>query len=171
MKKGFTLIEAVIYVAILAVVSVFAVNSVLLMIKTFGNYRVLRNLNTSGATAIERITREIRLADDVDGSSTFGTGLDHLILSTIDPFTENPTIIEFYASSSELMVKKGGGEEISLTPGNTELINLTFRELATTTNTISKAIKIEMELKSTRGNYQKTAKFYNTAVLRRSYGE
>ena len=162
--------ETIIYLAILAAVSVFAVNSVLMIIKTFGSYRVLSNLNIGGATAMDRITREIRLADEVGEGSIFDTGSGRLVLNTIDPFSENPTTVEFYASSSKLMVKKGGGEEIALTPDSAELVSLVFRQLATTTNTFSEAIRIEIELYSERGNYQKTAKFYNTAVLRRSYG-
>ncbi len=171
-KQGFNLIEMVIYIAILSVVSIFVVDSLFKILEAFYRYRVSSSINTSAAVAMERMVREIRLADDiVVGSSVFDANPGHLFLNTIDPVTETATTIEFFASGNELMVKKGSGAAVALTHPDLELENLIFRQIATFTNMYSKAVKIELELMAGRGRYQKTINFYDTAVLRRSYGQ
>ena len=168
-KKGVTLLETVIYIAILALVSVLVINSILIMIRSFNSYRVLRHVNITGAIAMERITREIRFADTIDVGSIFETHPGRLVLQTIDPVTENPATIDFFMSGNDLMFQKGGESAVSLTPGETELTNLIFREVATSTNSLSKVVKIELTVKEKRGSYEKSANFYNTTILRRSY--
>ena len=159
LKKGLSLIEMLIYVAILTAIFVFVVNSILITIKSFNGYRVTRYIAASAEAAMERMTREIRLANDINEASVFDGHPGHLILNSI----------EFFASSTQLMVKETSQNAEALTPAGVELINLVFREVATSTNSTSKTIKVEMELKAGKGNYQKTAKFYNTVVLRGSY--
>ena len=162
--------EMLIYAAILAVVSIFVVNSILMIVKSFNNYRTWRYVNASGEAAMERIVREIKLADSINaGTSVFDSNPGRLVLNTIDPDSESATTIEFYVSSSSLMVKEGGATGVTLTPSAVNLTNLIFREVATSTNAKSKAIRVEMEIRSGEGIYQKTAKFYDTAILRRSY--
>ncbi len=160
----------VIYVAILGMVSIFVVNTILIIIKSFNGFRASSDLNTNGEIAMERMVREIRLADDVDSAiSVFDINPGHLILNTIDPNTELATTIEFFASTTALMIKEGSQSAIALTSENVELVNLVFREVATSTDLKSKAVKIEMEIRSKRPNFPKAAKFYSTIVLRRSY--
>ncbi len=169
-RKGFSIVEMLIYAAILASVSIFVVNSILMIVKSFNNYRAWRYVNVSGEAAMERITREIKLADDIqESTSVFDSSPGSLVLNTIDPDTESATTMEFYVSDSSLMIKEGGAAGVALTPSAVNLTSLIFREVATSTNTKSKAIKIEMEVRSGEGIYQKTEKFYDTAVLRRSY--
>ena len=169
-RGGFSLVETLIYVAILAAVSIFIVNSILMITKSFNNYRAWRNVNAAGEAAMERMVREIKLADSINmGTSVFDSNPGHLALNTIDPDTEAATTIEFYVSGNALMIKEGVQSGAVLTPSSVELMNLIFREVATSTDTKSKAIRIEMEIRSGTGNYQKTARFYDTAILRRSY--
>lgn len=169
-RKGFSLVEMLIYAAILAVVSIFIVNSILMITKSFNNYRAWRNVNAAGEAAMERMAREIKLADSINaGTSVFDSNPGRLSLNTIDPDTETATTIEFYASGNILMVKEGVQSGVVLTPSGVELTNIIFREVAVSTNTKSKAIRIEMEIRSGTGSYQKTARFYDTAILRRSY--
>ncbi len=169
-KRGFGLIEMIIYTAILSAVSVFVIAGLLKTIQAFNVYRVNRYINNSGVAAMERIITELRFANNVvTGSSVFDTHPGRLTLDTIDPATEAVTTVEFFASSTELMLKKGSQAAVALTPSPIELTNLVFRQVATTTNPNSKAVKVELELKGKRGNYQKSVKFYSTVVLRGSY--
>ncbi len=106
-RRGFSAIEMVIYVAILGMVSIFVVNTILIIIKSFNGFRASSDLNTNGEIAMERMVREIRLADDVDSAiSVFDINPGHLILNTIDPNTELATTIEFFASTTALMMKE-----------------------------------------------------------------
>jgi len=169
-QRGFSLIETLVYTAILAAVSIFIVASILMITRSFNNYRVWQQTSVAGEMAMERMVREIRLADNIrKTTSVFDSSSGHLSLDTIDIDTEAATTIDFYASSTALAIKKGGQNAANLLPADISLTSLIFREVATSTNTKSKAIRIEMELRGGRGTYQKTLRFYDTAILRRSY--
>lgn len=164
---GFSVMEMLIYIAILAVISVLAVNSILIIIKSFNQYRLLRFINAAGQMSMERIIREIRLAGDIDETgSVFDIHPGRLKLNTVDPDTETSTTMEFFVSSDVLMLKKGETNAIPLTSDNVSLANLTFRKISASS---AKAVKIEMEIRSENGDFSKAEKFNNGAVLRKSY--
>ncbi len=163
MKKGFTLIEVIIYTAILAIIFILVVNSLSIVIKAFNQGRVTIKINNSAETAMERMAREIRFAYGIDASSA----LDHLVLNTYVLGTEIPTTAEFYIDSGKLMVKEGISPADQLTSSDLNVTNLVFSQISA--SSVSKAIKIEMTIQGSSGNYQKTEDFYNTAILRGSY--
>ncbi len=163
MKKGFTIIEIIIYTAIIAIIFVLVVNSLTVVIKAFNQGRVIIKINNSAETAIERMTREIRFAYDIDASSTLG----HLILNTYVLGTETPTTVEFYIDSGKLMIKEGVLPADQLTSSDLTVTNLVFRQI--NASSVSRAVKIEMTMQGFFGNYQKTENFYNTTILRKSY--
>jgi hypothetical protein len=143
------------------------VGSILIIIRVSTNIRLARNLNISSRTAMERIIREIRLADSIDGTSTFGSHPGYLKLNTIDA-NNNPTTMEFFLTGSNLMIQEGASSPESLTSSNVTVSNLVFYQISP--STASKAIKVEMTLTSILPNgQQKSEKFYDTVVLRRSY--
>lgn len=164
---AFSAIEMVIYVAILAVISVLTVNSILITVKSFNQYRLSHFINSASQTVMERMVREIRLAGNIDDTaSIFDAHPGRLKLNTIDPDTETPTTIEFFASSTSVMIKKGNADPVPLTPNNVLLMNLVFRKISTPA---AKGVKIEMELKGERGTSFKIEKFFGSAVLRKFY--
>lgn len=162
-----TLIEVIIYTAILAIIFILVVNSLSVVIKAFNQGRVAIKINNSAETAMERMTREIRFAYDIDSLSVFDSHPGHLVLNTYVLGTETPTTVEFYIDSGKLMVKEGVLPAEQLTSSELNVENLIFRQIAA--SSISKAVKIEMTIQGSSGNYQKTEDFYNTAILRRSY--
>lgn len=168
-RRGFSLVETIIYVGILAAFSIFLINSILLIVKSFNNYKSWQRINAGAEVAMERMTREIKLADSINGLSVFDISPGRLVLNTINPDTEAATTIEFYVFGTSLMVKEGSQAGVSLTPSNTEIASLIFRVVAASTDLKSKAARIEFELRSSGARYQKTEKFYDTAILRRSY--
>lgn len=162
--------ETIVYTAILAVTTIFVINSLLKTVSAFNSFRVSKQINASAINALERMTREIKSAHQADEiNSIFDASPGRLIINKNDPDTGAPINIEFSVSNSRLMFQKGAENPIALTPSGTEISNLVFRQVATSTNQHSKAIKIEMTIKSGYGNYQKTENFYDTIVLRGSY--
>lgn len=169
MKKhtGFTLIEMVVYTAIFAVMTVLIINSLLIVTKSLGSIWLTRDINSSAQIALERMAREIRLADSIDqGTSVFGVNPGRLKLNTIDPETSAVGTVEFFISNNRLMITEGGITE-SLTGQDLEVSNLIFTSISA--STISKAVKIDLEIKGQWVGGEKTEKFYDTLVLRRSY--
>ncbi|MEK7142528.1 MAG: hypothetical protein AAB818_03010, partial [Patescibacteria group bacterium] len=61
-NNGSSLIETLIYAAILGMVAVFTTNSLLVIMKSHSSVKLSRDLNFSASTAMERMTNEIRMA-------------------------------------------------------------------------------------------------------------
>ena len=58
--RGYTLLETVIYVGILAVIAVLALGSILSVYKAFGKTKIERKLALNGDIAVERMVRSVR---------------------------------------------------------------------------------------------------------------
>ncbi len=164
-KSGFTLVEMIIYVAFFAILSVLATEALMVVMKSFYTLRLTQNINQSATTALERMSREVRNAYDIDTvGSTFNTNPGYLTLRTKDASGANTTI-EFFVSGNQIKMKEGGVDKGFLVSKSTTVTNLVFRQI-TTAN--SKAIKIEMSLYDTHGVLSRDAVFYDTIVLRGS---
>ena len=71
---GFSLIEMIIYVAIVAIIFVVVVNTIIIVSTAWGRARVQRTISFQGGSVMERMLREVRLADQVNiGASVFGS--------------------------------------------------------------------------------------------------
>lgn len=164
--SGFTLVEMIIYIAFFAVLSVVTVNATIMVMKSFYSLRITQNISQSATTALERMSREIRNAYDIDTvNSTFGTSPGRLTLSTKDNFGANTTV-EFYVNAgNQLNMKIGTVDQGALMTKSVTITNLVFYLI---TNINSKSIKIEMTLRDSRADITKTVKFYDTIVLRGS---
>ena len=171
MNRGFSILETVIYIAILAVILVVVINTTLLVSNAFGKARVNRNVATQGSAAFERLLREIRLADDVlEAESIFGVSPGRLKLSTIvSPDDEIATTREFFIDSqtSSLMIAEGVSPAIALTSG-IQVTDLVFYNISSSATT-SQAVRAEMTIENTFKQSNISRNFYGTAVLRRSY--
>ncbi len=166
--KGFTLMEALIYVAIIALLTVVVVNTAMVMTVTSAKARLKQNILGEGGVSLERLVREIRLADSVDVSgSTFGVHPGVLKLNTIiGASDETSTTREFYLTGNTLMMKEGSDDAVPFTE-NINITRLVFYHIDTATT--SKAITIEMTAEDTVRKLTESRTFYTTSVLRRSY--
>jgi type II secretory pathway component PulJ len=157
-KLGFSLIESLIYIAILSVMAVVVVNALVIASKSYSNLKTSRNINNSVITSLERMTRAIKSADDIVGvESVFDTHPGKLVLQS------NATTTEFYLSNGILRIKENTVDIGPLIQKESYIDNLVFRLFD---NGISKAIRIEMTISIVYKNIIKTKKFYSTAVLR-----
>ncbi len=163
--KGFTLIEMVVYAAVLGILSVLAINATLIMTQAYASLRASRDLNASATAVLERMTREIRTATGVDPSSVTGTNPSDLVLNTKDAGGA-ATTVEFYVQNGLINVKEGGVAKGALMTSSTQASNFVVRTMS---GTNSKAVKIELTITATRGTKSKTRNFYNTIVLRGTY--
>ncbi len=164
-ERGFTLVEMVVYAAVLGVLSVLAINSMLIMTQAYTSLRASRDLNASATAVLERMTREIRSASGIDAASVLGANPSDLVLDTKDA-SGGATTIEFYLQNGLINVKEGGVAKGSLMTSSTQAGNFIVRMMS---GTNSKAVKIDLTITATRGTKSKTRNFYNTVVLRGSY--
>ena len=164
-KQGFTLVEMIVYTAILVVILLLIVSFIVSFGRAYNVLRTTIHINNSATISFERMIREIRQANDVDtAASTLGTHPGKLVLKTTEEGT--PVTLEFYINGGALTVRKDGVDEGTLTRTDVTIQNLVFQSVS---NGTSEAVKVEMTLESVVANTTKVKKFYGSAVLRDSY--
>lgn len=165
--KGNTLVELVIYIALIALLSVAVMNVSLATMKTFGVARVERTLASEGRTALSRLLYETRLANAINtDTSVFGSSPGFLSLATfMSPSDTTPTTREFFASGTALYIKDAG-IDYPLTQ-KARLTSFTLYNISIATT--SKSVSVSMTLEAGEGSYMRSENFYGTAVLRGSY--
>ncbi len=167
-ERGFTLIELVVYIGILAVVALVVTNSILILNRTLASFRLERRVISSGETAMRRITRELRLANDIHASSTLGVSPGVLSLASQESEEDSTAKdVMIYVSGGELILRRATSSAAALTASGVTVTNLTFRQI--TNGTVSKAVKVELTLSSSAGSASTTKNYYTTAGLRGSY--
>ncbi len=165
MKQGFSLIEMVVYVAIMAVTFVVIANISLSMTRSYKSLLATRDINNAAATGLETIARETRNASSVDLSgSTFNTNPGILKLNTVN--NGSSSVVQFYVTNSVLMMDRDGVTQGPLTGSSVAVTNLQFQNL---TSTSSQAIKINMTLAGGVGSTTQSENFYDTVIIRGSY--
>ncbi|MEW5907766.1 MAG: hypothetical protein AB1643_01095 [Patescibacteria group bacterium] len=166
-SKGVSLIEGIIYMAIFIVISVAVINSLIIVLGSFGKAKLLSAIDYSGEAAMERMIRETRMSYDVDSSfSVFGSNPGRLVLKKYISGGATTTV-DFYINNGLLFVSEGGEAGETLIYSGVSVSNFTLNSISSSTT--SKAIKISLELMANRGDYQRTERFYDTAILRDSY--
>lgn len=165
-RRGFTLIEIVVYVAVLGLITVVAVNTILAVNRALVEVRTTNALNATVAVALERMTRSIREAKAVQSAaSVLDAHPGVLVLTSPDV----PAVTEqFSVSGGAISYQRGSEPAIALTPPGIEVTNLVFRATSTAA---SQAVRVELTLSASSGRATTTRRFSSTAVLRNSYAE
>ncbi len=165
-KTGVSLIEMLVYIALLTSVTTLVVNGLVTMSKTYNNVKLSKNITASATSALSRMVYEIRQAQSIDtGQSTFVTSPGQLTLNTTLA-NGAVTTVRFYVSGGVIKVMTGGVDGGQITLSNTIVTNLVFNQIQ---NSLSNAVKISLTLQSSVGSKTKTETFYTTAVLRNFY--
>lgn len=165
-QSGYSLIEMVVYLAIFTFMSIAVINSFIVVMASFSTTSTNRDLLESGSTAIERMSREIRQANNIDtANSVLGTSSGVLQLNSTDS-SGGATVVKFNTSSGALNLYQAGTLTGNLLGQNISVTSLVFRRINTT---IGEAVKIEMTLQDTKSKNLTTANFYDTVILRGEY--
>jgi prepilin-type N-terminal cleavage/methylation domain-containing protein len=161
-QHGFSLIEMLVYIALLSTIFVVVVATLLSF--TTG-YRVLaahRIVEHSAMSSLERLTRDLRGATSIDmGNSTFGTSPG--ILTLITNQNGNATTTKYYVQNNTLKLDVNGTYFGPLTTAKVTVSNLTYTLL---TGSTTSAVKIDMTLTSTNGQAVQTRTYHTTVVLK-----
>jgi type II secretory pathway pseudopilin PulG len=166
-RSGFSMVEMVIYLAILVSFSVFTVNTIITISAAWNDFRALQTLNTSMNSALERITRETRYASTTDVVlTTLNTHPGRLVLKKTDLDTGLVYSEDFYLNGTRLAFKENNGAEQFLTTADVAVTNLIFRKYDN--SNVSKTIKAELTAHSSK-NPAVAKNFYLTAIMRGSY--
>lgn len=160
--KGFTLVEALIYVALLVVISVGAVTFLFSLEDLFQQHRTEQALFVAGTHTMERILAELRTGETVD-----------LLSSEIASTTEGVLVIDdgskittFDWEGDEIEVFVDGVSEGSLTGSAVTVEQFTVYHYPMT---LGEMVRVKLTLSSTIGDYSATSTFYGGADIRGSY--
>jgi len=160
------MIEIVVYSALFAIIIGAVVYTLISLGGVYRSLQATQAISTSAQVALERMTRELRVATSVDiGASTLVSSPGVLIINSLDD-DGNPITKEFSVTNGILRLKEAGIDQGPLTQSSVHVDTLIFRRI---TNAKSEAVKIELSLSSGDGPAQSSKYFYSTIVLRGSY--
>ena len=159
-QSGLSLVEVMIYSALLAVFATAVISSLIVFMRSFAELRTNQLLFQNGQTAIERMSREIRAAASV-GTSTSVFGSSPGILALNESATSS---VSFYVNAGAIALGKNGAYYGSLTNSSAVSIeSLIFRKISTPKGD---AIKIELSIKDITRENGRVENFYDTIALR-----
>lgn len=162
-RGGVSLLETVIYVAILASMLVVVVNTLLALNASFTGIRLSREMNVSAHAALERISSEVKKAKQVDqAASVFNANPGVLALSTTDD-NGNPIAILFSVNNGALRIISNGADLGALTGEGITVSNFTVGFIDTGR---SNAVTITLGLSGVRGKTAISNIFRTAAVTR-----
>lgn len=156
--KGFSLIELVVYIAVLSILMVVVVQALLGISSSYSHIALKRSIEESAMTTLERISREIRNAHN-------GSAGASLSLSS----TEGGTTVtrEFFVDGNQtLRLRENGVDRGPLTKSGIRVTTFSASLMSTST---SKAVKIDLALEATRGEVTEADIFHTTVVMRGVY--
>jgi len=169
--QGFTLVEMIMYLAIMTVVTIAMVRALVVVFSSNRASFADSNIRNSAYSAMENMIREIRGSQSIDMASSVlypsQTGI--LQLNQVDA-AGNPYIVRFSTSSNLSLSLSEGSTTPSfvgpITLNGTKVMNLIFTPINTGH---SQAVRIQMNLTASANGQTKSQWFYSTVILRDSY--
>ncbi len=164
MKKGFSLIEILVYMSILTMVISVLISTIVLLAKTYRHVSASRNIETSALLSLDRFTQVLHKGQSVDlAQSTIASNPGRLMILGQEEGVQTTT--EFYIEAGKLKMKINGEYEGDLTVSNVSVQSLIFRRFETP---LSEAVRMELVLYPSDDS-SKTETFYATAILKNAY--
>jgi len=173
MKKGFTLIEIVIYIGILGIIVSIVASILLWVVNSNVKVKAMRDVLANGRRAIAIMSHEIKEAKGIYFPTTTSTQIS-LETSEHVPQGENMSYLDFFLcgqgnATNTLCVKKESVSPYALTSETVEIRNLMF-SLVYSSTTPSLGITLEIRYKNPNNRSERQASvILNSTVLSRGY--
>ena len=173
-QKSFTLIEMLVYIAVLAIITVAVSSFFLWFIHSNTKARAMRETLDNARRAVEMMTYEIKEAKSIYTPTTTSTQLS-LESTKHLPEGEKTTYIDFYLCGTQLCFKREpvssiatSSKPLALTSDQVEVKNLVFSQIATISTNPSVQINLKIDYKNPadRPEYQASVNLTSTASLR-----
>jgi type II secretory pathway pseudopilin PulG len=162
-SRGFSLIEMVVYIAILVFMLIIISEVVFSVSRNNRVIKAVRTVELSAVGALERMNREIRNADSIDtAASSFGVSPGVLSLDGEDDAGVAYSV-EFYLSDGRVRVRENGIEAGALTQASSTVTTLIFSRFSATT---TEGVRIEMAVESGTSTAYRSETFYSTVLIR-----
>lgn len=166
MSKGFSLVEMVLYVALLTVVTLTIIQMLISISGIYRSIKLDRELEVAGTIAMESLLREIRNASSVNlGESVLDVNPGSITLNGVDE-SASPYVIKFIVDSGILKVSKDDEIPSAITASSITVSYLLFTHI---TNPVSRGVRVEIEVSGNAGPIYKSERYYGFTVMRGSY--
>lgn len=161
---GFTLVELLLYLGLAAIMVLVIATFFGTMLEARVQNQVIAEVESQGATVLQRITQTIRNADNIT-SPAIGASASSLTLDMV-PIGIDPTV--FNLASGVIRITEGAGSAVALTNSRVTVSALTFRNLSriSTPGTIRIQFTLTYVNPSNRQEYNYARTFYGSASLR-----
>lgn len=164
-KPGLTIIETVVYIAVLAII-IGAVSSLFLWtVKIQKKARAIQEVTDNARVAMRTVSQEINEAGDIYlPTSVFDSDSGQLSLETSKYLDSGETFsfIDLYLCGDALCLKKEGKESTALTSDKIKVNKLKFTKVVTGNR---KSVEIELNIAS-KGHVQVSIDLISAASLR-----
>lgn len=168
-KKGFTLIEILVYIAVLSIIILSVSSFFLWAVRSNVKTKIMRETLDNARRAMEIITYEIKEAESVYvPTSVSGSHPGQLSLETAKylPSGETTTYIDFYLCGDRLCLKKESQNPVALTSDRVKISNLIFSQIATTTSCVQIDLRVDFKTSAEQPEYQGSINLSSVASLR-----
>jgi len=164
---GFTIIEFMVYIAILAILGGATSALFLWTLQAHTKSRVLQETSSAAKVAMDRMIHEVREAESLYLPTSSATQIS-LETKTFMPPGETSGYIDFFLCDKALCMKKEEAAPIALTSSSFEVTGLSFTTISTNTNFPSLQIAMTVKHKNPSGSSQLEAvlQLTSTASLR-----
>ena len=158
-RKGFTLIEVLVYVAILVIVSTAGVTLILSLDDVIVEYQVETALYRSATNVLEQVAVALREGDSLD------VGNSLIASSTAGKLTVETGGVDtvFQKVGSDLLLTVDGVSKGDLLNDGVSVTDFTVYQHVTTIGTM---VRVKLALTTTVGSTTKSTTFYQGAVIR-----
>lgn len=166
MRKGFTLVEILVYIGIFFLVITIIISFVFWLIRSNTKLKVMREALNNADRVMEIITYETKKAKGIYIPTT-NSGQLSLETTNHLPEGEKSTYIDFYLCDSALCLKKESQDPIVLTSNSVEITNLVFtRILSGEADSIQIDLSVSYKNPADRPEYRASVDLTSTISLR-----
>jgi len=164
---GFTLIELIVYIAVLAVIGGAVASLFLWTVQAHTKSRVVQETTTGAQLALDTVLREVREAESLYLPTSTATQVS-VKTANFTPVLEDTAFVDFFLCEDRLCMKKEGQSPVALTPDSIEVASLLFTYVSTDTEFPGVRVQLEARHRNPTGRSElsSTIELQGTASLR-----
>lgn len=165
--KGFSILEIIIYLALLCIVSVLVTSNIISLFKNYNIVKANQEIEYNAISIFDKLTKDTHDAKNIIlEQSLFSTTSGAIALNISSSTDDNASnTVKFYLNDGKIKYDKDGNYVGNLSTNNVNVSKFNIYYISSTT---TEAIKVELSLDSSPHlslkNYSKN--FYTTIQLR-----
>jgi len=175
MRQGFSLIEYVIYIGIVAIVLTSSLSFAWMMINDQVKLDAEIDVNTTGALVIEKLGYYIERVDNIDSLTLYGVDSGRIVLNyatnpqiTIDTYQKQITMGNATLTITKLRFKEGASAAVDLTSDDVDVEDFILTDLSkANSTTVGIELRLEAVNPSKSRAHDSTETWTNSVTLRK----